>query len=72
MTDYRKFGPKKEDHPTVGTICSLCNKPFKEGDYTTLMEVECGFASEEDQRKAMDGRPYNVQAEEVHYYCAVN
>lgn len=67
-----KYGPKKADHPTVGRICSFCNKPFKEGDYTTLIPVEAGFASAEDAWKSMEGLPYNIEAEEVHYVCAVN
>jgi hypothetical protein len=71
MTEYRKFGPKLATHPSVGHICSLCGKPFKAGDYTTLIAIEAGFASAEDAQKAMDGRPYNVRAEEVHYDCAI-
>lgn len=68
--ENRKFGPKEASHPSVGTICSLCKKPFKAGDYTTLVPIEAGFASSEDAEKAMDGRLYNIQAEEVHYTCA--
>jgi hypothetical protein len=64
-----KFGPKKPEHPTVGAICSRCGKAFKAGDYTTLIEIEAGFASEEDAQKAMARLPYNVEAEEVHYHC---
>ena len=70
MIDLPKYGPKKADHPTVGKICSLCGQPFKPGDFTTLIEIEGGFASKEDEEKAMSGRPYNVEAEEVHYDCA--
>lgn len=71
MIDYPKFGPKKADHPSVGNICSRCGKPFQPGDYTTLIEIEAGFASEEDMQKAMNGGAYNCEAEEVHYDCAV-
>lgn len=67
--ENRKFGPKKADHPSVGSICSLCGKPFKAGDYTTLIAVEAGFASEEDAQKAMEGRAYTSEAEEVHWNC---
>lgn len=66
-----KYGPKKADHPTIGKFCSLCNNPLKAGDYTTLVPIEAGFASPEDADKAMSGRPYNIEAEEVHFNCAV-
>ena len=71
MIEIRKFGPKQPDHWSVGKLCPYCMKPFKEGDYTTLVPVEAGFASPEDQEKAMQGRAYNTEAEEVHYDCAV-
>lgn len=71
MNNLPKFGPKKADHPSVGTKCSRCGIPFKTGDYTTLVELEAGFASQEDAEKAMAGLPYTAEAEEVHYHCAV-
>lgn len=67
--ENRKFGPKMSGHWSIGKLCSRCNKPFKEGDYTTLVPVEVGFASEEDAQKAMEGRAYTTEAEEVHYDC---
>lgn len=38
----RKFGPKTEDHPSVGKPCQACGNPFKAGDYTTLVAVVVG------------------------------
>jgi len=70
MEEVRKFGPKTADHWSVGKNCSICNKPFKAGDYTALVPVEAGFASFDDAAKAIQGRPYNIEAEEVHYDCA--
>lgn len=71
MEELRKFGPKPADHWSVGKLCPRCNKPFKVGDFTTLIAIEAGFASEEDKEKAMSGRAYTTEAEEVHYDCAV-
>lgn len=65
----RAFGPKTADHPSIGQVCSRCGKPFQAGDYTTLVPVEAGFASKEDEEKAMSGRPYNIEAEEIHWAC---
>jgi len=65
----RKFGPKTADHPTVGRDCPACNKPFKEGDYTTLVALGPGDDPEEQER-AREGRPYNAVAVEVHWECA--
>lgn len=69
--ENRKFGPKQADHWSVGQICSRCGLPFKAGDYTTLVPIEAGFASPEDVEKAMQGRAYTTEAEEVHYHCAI-
>lgn len=65
----RALGPKKPDHPTVGKPCPACDVPFVAGDYTALVSLGPG-ASEEDRRKARDGRPYNAVAVEVHFACA--
>lgn len=63
-----KYGPKRHDHPSVGSICEVCKEPFKEGDYTTLVEKKP--ASAEDAERKRQGRSYNAEAIEVHYDCA--
>lgn len=69
MIDLRKFGPKAADHPSVGETCPACHKPFKEGDYTTLIAL--GPGNDEGAReRCKEGRPYNAVAVEVHYACA--
>ena len=65
----RVFGPKSGDHSTVGAECPACKKPFKAGDYTTL--VSLGPGNDPDaQERARQGRPYNAVAVEVHASCA--
>jgi len=65
----RKFGPKTADHPSIGELCPACKKPFKAGDYTTLVALGPGD-SEESRKRAKEGRPYNAVAIEVHYDCS--
>ncbi|HEC66774.1 MAG TPA: hypothetical protein ENI23_15980 [bacterium] len=65
----RMFGPKQKDHPSVNDLCQGCGKPFKVGDYTTLITIGPGDDPEE-QQKAREGRPYNAVAIEVHFDCA--
>ena len=65
----KKFGPKSKEHPSINTLCPACNKPFKEGDYTTLITYGPGD-DQEAQKFAQEGRPYNAIAAEVHFTCA--
>jgi hypothetical protein len=64
-----KFGPKPEDHPSVGQPCPACHKPFKAGDYTTLVALGPGD-NPAARARASAGRPYNAVAVEVHWECA--
>jgi hypothetical protein len=52
-----KYGPKVNLSPSIGTPCSLCGEPFKEGDYTTLL------------RRTRDSKFGNTPVE-VHWDCA--
>jgi hypothetical protein len=65
----RKFGPKTADHPSIGTECSACRKPFKAGDFTTLVVLGPGDDLEQ-QKRAREGRPYNAAAAEIHWDCS--
>ena len=65
----RKLGPKLADHPTVGLECPACKKPFKVGDYTTLITLGPGDDPEQ-QQKCRDGFHYNAVAVEVHWECS--
>lgn len=69
MSDNRKFGPKTATHPSIGKECPACNKPFKEGDFTSLISLGPGN-DEEAQRKAREGGFFNAVAVEVHWSCA--
>jgi len=60
----RVFGPKRNNHPSIGETCSQCGVPFVAGDYTSLVELEP--ADEEETAKKAQGRPYNAVAVEVH------
>ena len=65
----RKFPPLKADHPMVtdGTVCGVCESPFKEGDEVTLMGTIP--ASPEDAKRAQEGRAHTCAAEPVHWEC---
>lgn len=69
MKELRKFGPMAADNTAVGRKCEACSKPFKAGDYTTLIALGPGDDPEE-QEKARSNRPYNSVAIQVHYSCA--
>ena len=64
-----KFGPKCVNHPSIGTMCLICGKPFVEGDYTTLIDTQP--ADQEEKIKMLQGRAYTAEAEEVHYNCYI-
>lgn len=68
--ELRKFGPKAEDHPSVGNNCAACLEKFKAGDFTTLIAIGPAFGDEEAVRAHLLGRPYNAIAVEVHWTCA--
>jgi hypothetical protein len=65
----RKFGPKSEDHPSIGNKCPACHVPFKAGDFTALIALGPGDDAE-TQERALAGRPYNAVAVEIHWACA--
>jgi hypothetical protein len=65
----RKFGPKSEDHPSVGRECPACHKVFAAGDFTTLVALGPGD-DPEAQERAREGRVYNAVAVEVHWTCS--
>lgn len=65
----RKFGPKAQDHPSIGNLCPACKKSFQAGDFTTLIVLGPGD-DPEAQERAREGRPYNAAAQEVHWHCA--
>jgi hypothetical protein len=65
----RKFGPKSNDHPSIGKLCPACNIEFRSGDYTTLISLGPGN-DPEAQKRAREGRFYNAVAQEVHWSCA--
>jgi len=69
MNSLRKFGPKAENHLSVGEKCPACQQPFKIGDYTTLISLGPGDDPEAQEMCKAD-RPYNAIAVEVHYACA--
>lgn len=65
----RRFGPKTADHPSIGTPCPACRKPFSVGDYTTL--VPLGPGDDPESREACRrGGSYCSVAVEAHYACA--
>lgn len=63
----RQYGPKADDHPSVGTPCPVCGIRFKAGDYTTLEMTHA--ASVEDAQKAQAGQWFTAVAVEVHWDC---
>lgn len=65
----RRMGPKKPDHPSIGTECPACHVSFVEGDCTALVMLGPGD-DPEMQRRSREGRPYTGVALELHYGCA--
>lgn len=65
-----RFGPKQEDHPSVGQVCPACKQPFKVGDYTTLIALGPGDDADSRERRNA-GKPYNAVAVEVHWDCSI-
>jgi len=63
----RKFGPKSEEHFSIGDLCKICEIPFKEGDFTTLIPTKP--ADEEEAQKMNEGRLYTSEAIEIHWDC---
>lgn len=66
--EQRKFGPKKEGHPSIGQECPACHEEFIEGDYTTLISLGPGD-DEEAREHARECRAYNAIAIEIHWAC---
>jgi len=66
---FRAFGPKTDDHPTVGKQCPACDVPFQPGDFTTLIALGPGTDTEARER-ARENRWFNAIAIELHFACA--
>lgn len=49
---------------TVGHICKLCDKPFQEGEKSTLLSLDP--SDPEELQKKAEGKPYITEAVEVH------
>jgi hypothetical protein len=69
MGNLRKFGPKADDHPSIGKECPACRVTFKAGDFTTLVSLGPGD-NPEQQELCREGRVYVAAVQEVHYACA--
>lgn len=65
----QRFGPKSENHHSIGKKCSACNKKFKAGDFTTVIKLGPG-ENKEEQERARNGLPYNAISTEIHFSCA--
>lgn len=62
-----RFGPLAVDHPSVGKICPVCDRPMEAGQVPTL--IPTAPASDEDRDKMEAGRAYNAIAAVVHESC---
>ena len=69
LSDRDPFGPKTDDHPTVGMLCLACARELQSGDYTVLIPLGPGD-DEEAREKALEGRWHNAAAVEIHALCA--
>lgn len=63
------MGPKTKGQLKKGEICAACKKPFKAGQYTTLIALGPGD-NPDARRNAREGRSYDAIAVEIHYGCA--
>lgn len=61
------YGPKTADHPSIGEHCPICEKPFEEGDYTTLMPITPSDKQEEKEMR--EGRSFIAVSKEIHSFC---
>ena len=64
----RAYGPLTADHPAVGEICPLCERPLVAGDVPTLIPLGPGNDIEQRMRAA-EGRPYNAVCAVAHWAC---
>ena len=62
-----KMGPKELRPPGEYSVCPVCEAPFKEGDYTTLIPI--GVANEKQKVKRDRGEVFNAVCVEVHWEC---
>ena len=69
MSNIKAWGPMQPGSSDIGEVCCACKKPFKEGDWTTLVPVGPGDDMEE-QDQFKEGRSYNAVCVLVHYTCA--
>jgi hypothetical protein len=69
VSEFKKFGPKLPDSPSVGKKCLLCEKPYVAGDYTTLVSTGPDPADPDAVRDYLLGRAYNSRAVEIHWHC---
>jgi len=68
--NYPKWGPKAEDHPSIGMACVACGVPFVAGDFTVGIPLGPGRGDVEKREKCRQGGWYNAVAVEVHWACA--
>ena len=67
--ELTRVGPKTRGQLKKGEICAACKKPFKAGQFTTLIALGPG-PDPEAREHALQGRDYNAVAIEVHWVCA--
>lgn len=63
-----RFGPLREDHPSVGDLCPACHQPMLVGDVPSLVDLAPADAEEAAKQRA--GAAYNAVAAVVHERCA--
>lgn len=62
----RRLGPTAHESLLP---CPACHRPFKVGEYTTVLALGPGDDPEARER-ARQGRAYNAAAIEIHWACA--
>lgn len=71
MTDLRKMGPLKTEHPLVQNmeLCPACRHVFLAGQSVTMIPLGPGEDAAE-RAKARAGGAYTAVAAPVHWACA--
>ncbi len=59
----RRFPPLAPDHPAIGSLCGICDKPIRQGDETTLIPTKDPPTPED--------RVISVEASLCHWPCIV-
>jgi hypothetical protein len=68
VSEPGRFAALEADHPCIGQLCPVCQKPLQIGEVPALVAIGPGDVQE--RRRAQEGREYNATAVLTHEACA--